>query len=269
MPCLFDHLDSVLELLSQSPFGLFTDVDGTISEIAPSPGEARVSESCRESLGILARHLAVVGAVSGRPAAEAKAMVGVEGMVYVGNHGFERWVDGSVEPAPGVEDYPARIEATLDEVRELLSIEGVIFENKGPTGSIHYRLCSDHEAALRAIMSAVDEPARASDLKVSLGRMVVEFRPPLEVNKGTAVLSLIEEWHLNGAVYLGDDTTDIDVFEAFRRGSPSFSGVGIAVVGPGTQLQVADRANFTLNGVADVERFLTRFAAEAAGRPGS
>ena len=53
MPYLFDHLDSVRELLALSPLGLITDVDGTISEIAPSPGEARVSQVCRLlSLGV-------------------------------------------------------------------------------------------------------------------------------------------------------------------------------------------------------------------------
>ncbi|TET75334.1 MAG: trehalose-phosphatase [Dehalococcoidia bacterium] len=267
MPYLFDHFDSVRKLLSLAPFGLFTDVDGTISEIAPSPAEARVSPICRQSLAVLAKHLAVVVAISGRPAAEAREMVGIDEMVYIGNHGYERWVGGVVELVPGVGDYPAGIKAVLDELRKLISIEGIILENKGPTASIHYRRCRDREAALKAIISAVGGLARASDLRVSLGKMAVELRPPLEVSKGTAVFSLIREHYLSGAIYLGDDLTDVDVFVAFHQKGLPFKGLAIGVIGEETVPQVARQADFTVNGVGDVERFLRQVVVEVVGRP--
>lgn len=269
MSHLFDHFDSIQELLSLTPVGVFTDIDGTISEIAPSPAEAKVSAVCRESLAILSRHLAVVGAVSGRSAAEARRMVSIEEMVYVGNHGLERWACGNIELVPGAEDYAGKIEATLDELRKLLSIEGVILENKGPTASIHYRRCRDHEAALKAIISAVDGLARGNNLRVSLGRMVVELRPPLDVNKGTAVRSLIEEKHLRGAIYLGDDMTDVDVFVALHQRGVPFKGIAIGVVTGETLPRVMAQTDFTLNGVGDVERFLKQLVAEVAGKPDS
>lgn len=269
MPYLFDHFDSVRELLSLAPFGLFTDIDGTISVTAPSPAEARVSPVCRESLAVLAKHLAVVVGVSGRPAAEARKMVGIDEMVYIGNHGYERWVGGGVELVPGVGDYPARIKAVLDELRKLVSIEGIIFENKGLTASIHYRRCRDREAALKAIMSAVGGLARAGDLRVSLGKMAVELRPPLEVSKGTAVFSLIKEHRLSGAIYLGDELTDVDVFVAFHQEGLPFKGLAIGVVGEETVPQVARQADFTVNGVGDVEQFLKRLVVEVVGRPAS
>ncbi|MEE8469731.1 MAG: trehalose-phosphatase [Dehalococcoidia bacterium] len=269
MPHILDHFAAVRELLLLSPFGLFTDVDGTISEIAPSPEEAVVSPVCQDSLASLSRHLAVVGAVSGRPAAEARRMVGVDEIVYLGNHGLERWVGGETELVSGAEDYPARIAAVLDELRSRISMEGVIFENKGPSASIHYRRCRDQEAALKTIMAAVDGLARASNLKVSLGRMVVELRPPLEVNKGTAVCSLIEERHLKGAMYLGDDITDVDVFVAFHQPGLPFKGISIGVVCGETSPRVIAQADFTANGVVDVERLLTQLVAEVAGRTGS
>lgn len=269
MPYLFDHFDSVRELLKSTPFGLFTDVDGTISEIAQSPGEACVTESCRDSLAILTRHLTVVCAVSGRPAAEARNMVGIDEMVYIGNHGLERWEGGAIELVPGTEDYPARIATALDVLGKRMSIEGVIFENKGPTASIHYRRCRDREAALKAIISAVDDLARTSNLRVSLGRMVVELRPPLEVNKGTAVCSLVEERHLAGAVYLGDDMTDVDVFVAFHQRALPFKGIAVGVVAGETSPRVLAKADFTVNGVGDVERFLKQLVVEVADRPAS
>ena len=267
MPYLFDHFDSVRELLSLTPLGLFTDIDGTISEIAPSPPEARVSPECRESLAILAGHLAVVVAVSGRPAAEARAMVGIDDLVYIGNHGYERWVAGSVELIPGAEEYPAKVEAVLDRLSGLISIEGVIFENKGPTATIHYRRCRGREAALRSINKAVAELVGESGLRVSQGKMTVELRPPLEVSKWTAVRTLIAEHGLRGVIYLGDDVTDVDVFVALHHGGLPFKGLGIGVVGEETVPDVRRQAGFTLNGVGDVELFLKQLAAEVAGRP--
>ena len=88
---LFNYYDAVTEVLSLRPFGLFTDVDGTISEIAPSPGQARVSPICRENLAVLAKQLDVVVAVSGRTAIETREMVGVDDIIYIGNHGYEHW----------------------------------------------------------------------------------------------------------------------------------------------------------------------------------
>ncbi|UCG83668.1 MAG: trehalose-phosphatase [Dehalococcoidia bacterium] len=264
---LFNHYDRVKEALSLRPFGLFTDVDGTISEIAPSPGQARVSPGCRESLALLARRLDVVAAVSGRTAIGTRDMVGVDDMIYIGNHGYERWVDGKVQLMPGIEPYIDSIKSVLAELEKRIAVEGVIFENKGPTASIHYRRCRDQEAALKAIMTAVEEFTSGSDLRVSRGRLVVELRPPLEVNKGTAVLSLVEERQLRGALYLGDDLTDVDVFVAFHREGLPFKGLAVAVIEDETASQVIKAADYILNGVREVERFLKRVAAEATDRP--
>jgi len=263
---LFNHYDRVKEVLSLRPFGLFTDVDGTISEIAPSPGEARVSRVCRESLTVLARRLDVVAAVSGRAAIETREMVGVDEIIYIGNHGYERWAGGRVELMPGVEPYMDSIQAVITELEKRISMEGIIFENKGPTASIHYRRCRDQEAALKAITNAVEELTAGSDLRISRGRLVVELRPPLEVNKGTAVLSLVEERHLRGAMYLGDDLTDIDVFVAFHQKGLPFKGLAVAVIEDETASRVIKEADFTLNGVREVERFLKRVAAEVTDR---
>lgn len=267
MPYLFDHFDVVKDLLALRPFGLFADVDGTIAEIAPSPAEARVSPVCRDSLITLAKHLAVVAAVSGRTAVEARRMVGINEMVYIGNHGYEKWAGGEVGLVPGVEDYPTKITEVLDKFDKLVSIDGIIVENKGPTASIHYRRCLDHEAALRAVLSAVEGLAKDADLRISLGKLVVELRPPLEVSKGTAVCSLIEEHRLSGAICLGDDLTDVDTFVALHKKKPPFKGLAIGVIGEETPSQVAKEADFILNGVTDVERFLKQVVAEVVDRP--
>jgi trehalose 6-phosphate phosphatase len=258
---LFNHLDTVAELLSRFPFGLITDVDGTISEIAPSPQEARVSPLCREQLTSLTGHLELVAAISGRPAIEVKEMVGVGGIVYIGNHGLERWCDGAVVFVEGLQRYTAKVIAVQEELGSLLAIEGIALENKGVALAIHYRLCPDRERARQAIREKIASSAIARDFRILEGKMVVELRPPAEVNKGTAVRDLVEKYQLKGGVYMGDDVSDLDAFAVMHQ--EGFCSLGI--IADETPEEVKRRADFTLNGVGDAERFLKWFAGAAPG----
>ncbi len=257
MPYLFDHLDLVEEILARRLCGLFTDIDGTISEIAHSPQEAQVSPICQKALAGLARRLPLVAAVSGRPTAEMRKMIAVENMAYIGNHGLERWLDGSIESQG--EAYRAKLARALAEVRALLAIDGIVFEDKGLSASIHYRRCPRQGWAREAILKAIAKSTAASELRIYEGRKVIELRPPIPVDKGTAVLDLVHRYGLKGAIYLGDDVTDVDAFVALRRSSKdsSFRGLSIGVIAPEALPQVAAQADLTLEGVADVERFLT------------
>src|SRR3954454_4110447 len=83
-----------MEVLRDTPSAVVTDIDGTISAIAPTPAEAMVDPGAKAALDLLARKLAVVVVVSGRAPRDAAAMVGLPGVVYVGNHGLERIVRG-------------------------------------------------------------------------------------------------------------------------------------------------------------------------------
>ena len=78
------------------------------------------------------------------------------------------------------------------------------------------------------------------------------------VNKGTAVLQLIKEYNLQGGIYLGDDFTDIDAFRAIRAASrdSNFQGFAIGITSREMPARLLSEADFTLNGITDVERFL-------------
>jgi trehalose 6-phosphate phosphatase len=258
MPYLFNHLDSVEKLLSLSPLGLFTDLDGTISETAPSPTEARVSPLCRRHLSSLREHLGLVVVVSGRPAKEVKEMVGLEKVVYIGNHGLEQWRDGEAQLFHEAEAYSAIIETLLKELSPLLEIEGITFENKGVTASIHYRKGPNPPMTRKSILTALENSPTAKGLRLLQGRKVIDVCPPVERNKGSAVLELVQSHRLEGGIYLGDDLTDVDAFKAMHS-SPtglSFQGIAIGVTSEETFPEVYQEADFTLNGVGDVERFL-------------
>lgn len=256
MSYVFDNLDAIREILALSPFGLITDVDGTISEIAQSPEEARVSPVCRQQLATLTKRLELVAAISGRPVLEAREMIGVEGMVYVGSHGLERWENGGVKFIDGVEEYPAKVMVALEELGDLRAMEGIVLENKGVALAIHYRRCPDRESARRAILEKIaTSPTCQSQFRELEGRMVVELRPrQVGVNKGAAVKALVESYHLRGGIYLGDDISDVDAFGVMH--TTGFKGLTLGVIDEETPHEVIREADFTLNGVGDVEHFL-------------
>ncbi len=269
MPYLFSHLDVVKEALRRPPFGLITDIDGTISQTAATPRQAELSPLCHRYLAALCNQLALVAAISGRPVAEVASMLNIDGMVYIGNHGLERWRQGRAEVTRGARHYCRVIKAAIEELAPLLSIKGIFIDDKRVTATIHYRLCADHQSAERNILAAIEGSPHASGLRTMPGRMAIDLIPPLTVNKGTAALGLIREYKLKGGVYLGDDLSDIDAFRAIRAAGHDldFRGLAIAVISREMPEKLVDEADFTLNGVGDVERFLG-WLAQAAAEPG-
>jgi len=258
MAYIFEHLNLIEEVLRRSPFGLITDVDGTISKTAPTPQQAKVSPICRHYLSVLNQHLALVAAISGRPAEEVKSMLKIEGIVYIGNHGLERWAEGQSEFTRDTEGYPKVIKAVIKELTPLLSIEGIKIEDKGVTATIHYRLSPKPETAKRDILAALNNSTQAKRLRIMHGKMSINLLPPIEINKGTAILDLIQGYNLRGGIYLGDDLTDVDAFRAIHSASRvlDFRGFAIGVICQEMLEGLVTEADFTLNGVNDVQRLL-------------
>ncbi len=255
---VFNHLDVIKEALRQSPFGLITDIDGTISKTAPTPQQAEVTPLCRQYLSALCNQLALVAAVSGRAADKVKSMINIDEMVYIGNHGLERFSEGHSEFTKDAQGYFKVIQSAITELTLLLSMEGISIENKGITASIHYRLCQDYKSAKQHILAMIENSSHAKDLRIIQERMAIGLLPPVEVNKGTAALSLIKEYKLRGGVYLGDDLTDIDAFRAIHTACRDldFRGFAVGIVSQEMPEELVSEADFTLNGVDDVERFL-------------
>jgi len=258
MPYVFDHLDSVREAIKLLPFGLITDIDGTISPTAPTPQQAGVTPLCQQYLSALCNHLALVAVISGRPAAEAKNMINIDGVVYIGNHGLERWVGGHSEFIKDAQDYSRVIKAAIEELTPLLSMKCVSIDDKRVTATIHYRLCQNSLSAERNILAAIENSPHARSLRTIQERMAFDLLPPVKIDKGTALLDLIQEYNLQGGVYLGDDLTDIDAFRAIHAACRDldFRGFAIGVTSQEMPEKLTEEADFTLNGVNDVERFL-------------
>ena len=259
-----------LEVLREVPAALITDVDGTISPIVSTPTAARVLPRARVALRRLRAQLALVAIVSGRSARDARRLVRVGGAVYIGNHGYDISRGFRHYVIPEAREWIPRISSALAAVRRAVECEGVLFEDKGATASIHYRLCPNPEATRRKVLAAIETSADGRMLKVEEGRMVVNLLPPLSVDKGTAVRALADEWQLRGAVYLGDDMTDTHAFRALGdlREQGHLDTLTVAVGNPTWAAEVRPCADTWVPSVEYAAALLDHLAAVLAERPG-
>jgi trehalose 6-phosphate phosphatase len=198
---------------------IFCDVDGTLAPIVERPGEAGVPADARGTLAALADRYELVGCISGRRATEARELVGVDGLAYIGNHGFERLLPGQSE-AQLDHALHAHADAAARFVEHHLDPKGVEaaglrLEDKGPIAALHWRGAPD-EVAAEAKAREIARDAVGWNLVPHWGRKVLEIRPAVELNKGTALAQLLEERRLSNALYGGDDRTDVDAFRKLR-----------------------------------------------------
>jgi len=132
-----------------------------------------------------------------------------------------------------------------------------LYENKGVTASIHYRLAPDPDVARQEILAAVEPLSDIFDLRVTEGQMVIEIRPPIDVDKGVAVERLARTHNLTGVIYLGDDLTDVDAFQAVQKlREGGIPGIAIAVVAGDTDPAVKSDSDWVFHGVVEAEKFL-------------
>ncbi|HZS58857.1 MAG TPA: trehalose-phosphatase [Gemmatimonadaceae bacterium] len=227
----FDR-DAVAPRLSGTPLVLLLDVDGTLAPIAPQPADASVPPSTHDALHTLARtNGVIVGLVSGRSAEEVRRLVPISPTWIIGNHGAEVVSpDGRETVEPRVSAY----EAVVAAARAELEASGVAVENKRWTLTVHYRN-ADPEI-VPALREKVSRVAITHGLATLGGKKILELRPPVAVNKGTAVLALGERVgafeHTASVMYAGDDSTDEDAFLALRSRAPR--AVTIHVAGEGS-----------------------------------
>lgn len=243
---------------------VFLDFDGTLAPIVPTPERAGLPGPTRavvEELGRSPR--CTVGIVSGRALDDVRARVGIDGLVYVGNHGLE--IDGGGlhldhHDAERLADDTARAVDALS--GRLAHLSGAFAENKGPTASVHYRLVPGplHQEVELAVREVV--PDDHPTLVVQPGKMIWEVRPRVDWNKGSAVRWIRERLGRSDALtfYLGDDRTDEDAF---------------AEVGPFVTARVGPpqptRAGYRLADTHEVAEFLEWLARalRSAGTPRS
>jgi trehalose 6-phosphate phosphatase len=194
---------------------VLTDIDGTLAPIVPTPEMSEVSDELKDLLRRLSGRYLLVAAISGRKTRDAFGLLGLEDVVYFGNHGFEILRDGEVEVIPEALPYLERVEELEQLAREELAPQGAFIEEKGITASVHYRN-APREVGERCVEFVKSEGEHLG-LRITVGRGVVEARPPIRADKGTAVRTLLEEYRPQRAMFIGDDTTDLDAFRELEK----------------------------------------------------
>ena len=192
----------------------FFDLDGTLAPIVGRPEDTTVPERTRELVERIGERYAMAGVISGRQALEARRILGLERLTYIGNHGFELLMPGAEQPdaAPalaGKEQIAAQFAAGLD--RERLERAGLRVEDKAAIVALHWRAAPDPVLAAQ-VASEVASEAESAGLHTHEGRMVIELRPPVAIDKGAGLESLLRFSPLQAVFYAGDDRTDVDAF---------------------------------------------------------
>ncbi len=265
------NMPNLQQVLSQQPLGLVFDIDGTLSPIAPTPGEARLYPGVR-SLLEQAREYAHIAIMTGRAIDDGAAMINLDGLTYIGSHGLE-WSNGlpgqhPVQVAPEALAYisPGNVLLDLAE-QELADLPGLLVERKRIGGTIHYRLCPDPELARQRILSLLEEPARRLGMRLDQEKQAIEIRTPLAVNKGQALLWFALLYELRGVIFAGDDRTDLDaVMEIGRlRGQQGLAALAVVVQHNDTPPALLEHADMIVQSVTGMAELLRNMLAYLRG----
>ena len=256
-------LVEALEPIRSDPSGaaVLLDIDGTLAPIVRHAADAHVPEATRTLLIEIANRYALVGCVSGRRATTARQIVAIGTIAYVGNHGGEllRPRATRAEMDPELVAWTARVRAFAQRVMttelERLRVRG---EDKDAIAAFHWRGAPDEEAAAAAV-AEIAERAQREGFVVHWGRKVLEVRPPVALDKGLGITALLRGSPVTAALYVGDDSTDLDAFRGLRRLVESgrlATALCAAVSSDEAPVELAREADLTVEGTTGVRELL-------------
>jgi trehalose 6-phosphate phosphatase len=225
----------------------FIDFDGTLVEIAETPGGISIDAGLIDLLNqIYKRSGGRTAIVSGRRMEDlASFLRGFKGPL-IGSHGAERLEGGRVirHPAHGSQD----LETMRNVVRGYLDCEpDVLLEDKPASFVLHFRQAPDRMADAEAFLAAL--VGQRSGWHLHHAKMALEVMPD-DVSKGAAIAALMDGWKRATPVAIGDDNTDEAMFHVVQE----HGGIGIKVGSNSTC------ARHCLLGVAEVHAFLRDLA---------
>jgi trehalose 6-phosphate phosphatase len=250
-------LEAFLSSLRGQRFGILTDFDGTLVRFRPHPDTPSLSPRMAQLAATLTERLPLFSLISGRGAPELLELANVPGAVYVGNHGLEELKGDDLHVAPEATAWAERLTTLHAQLGEP-TIPGVLYHNKRVTMSITYRRAADPATARMQLKTLLDEINQDYGFELFEGRYIWELKPPIHLNKGTAVARLIEEYQLDGAIFMGDDLTDIPGLEMIRelRALGRIKGLAVAVLGETEVPAVPVAGDVIAHHVEDVEELL-------------
>jgi trehalose 6-phosphate phosphatase len=259
-------LVEALEPLRSDPAhaAVLFDIDGTLAPIVRHAADAHVPEATRSLLIEIAKRYGLVGCVSGRRAATARQIVSIGTIAYVGNHGGELLRPGATRPeiAPEVAAWTERVRrfAARAYTAEHERIR-VRSEDKDAIAAFHWRGAPDEQAAAAAVQE-IARRAQEEGLAIHWGRKVLEVRPPVGLDKGLGIGALLKSPPtppVTTALYVGDDTTDLDAFRGLRslvEAGTLATAICAAVSSDEAPPELAAEADLLLDGTGGVRGLL-------------
>ncbi len=235
MKYVFKQRDTFKKALGGKRVYLFLDYDGTLAPIVEKPSQATVPRKTMRLLEALAENQNFkIAVISGRAVEDVKKRLGLPNIIYSGNHGLEIWGPRLRFTSPVTLRYKKILEQIKNALcLKLSSIPGVFVEDKGLSLSLHFRQADrkDVSAVKTIFHETVILHYVRNKIKIREGKEVLEIRPPFEWNKGKVVLWLLARHKFYKKqddivpVYIGDDETDEDAFQALgSRGLTIFVG---------------------------------------------
>ena len=248
-----------LELIGNRTPALFSDFDGTLSELNTDPRKAFIDPHCLSAIKRLRSKLPAIAIISGRMATDVRSRVGLDKITYIGNHGAEQIEDGVFSREPGKVDDSHLISDVLKYLQSRVNISGIFFEYKEISASIHYRCSINRKSAYKELSVALQEAPNIQNLDVFWGRDILEIRPRSGFHKGYALRKLVEKNKIESFVYVGDDTTDVDAFETLRtiRDEGEANGLSAAVESKGMNKKLLETADIKIHGIVEMREFLS------------
>jgi len=222
---------------------LFLDFDGTIVPIGARPEKVRLSNVMAHALDRLGRRLPIA-VVSGRPVNDLRRVMGLKHIHYVGLHGFSYATPGKrpswLAPRPSrrmVRKWKKALEAVAGKVR------GAWVEDKGIAVALHDRLVAarNRRRLQREALDALRVWVSEKQIRLLRGKRIMEALPPIDWDKGTAVMQLLQKpWARSRVpVYFGDDITDLPALRRIARSGLAIQ-VGSIPDAPKTCLRLAN-----------------------------
>jgi trehalose 6-phosphate phosphatase len=235
-------------------WALFLDIDGTLVAIAPRPHEVRIDPALPLLLGRLGSACGgALALVSGRRLADIDVLFSPLRLPAAGVHGWQRRrADGALVVAGEPIEVLRRLRRGLGAWAS--THPGLLFEDKGGSLALHYRLAPEHGPGLRRLARRL--VAHQTQLRMIDGRKVIEVLP-LGIDKGAAIATFLAEPPFAGRfpVYAGDDATDEDGFRVVNR----LGGITIRVADPELG-DAASAARYAVPSVAALRRWLAAVA---------
>ncbi|KAL0589459.1 hypothetical protein ABG067_002363 [Albugo candida] len=250
------HFNTLRSKLENKQVVIFLDYDGTLSPIVNDPLAAILSPETRQTIAQLNEHF-VTGIITGRSLSKIQEFVQLPQLYYAGSHGFD--IAGpnntSIKNQVAVE-FLKDLEALRDALKEgVQGVSGAQVEDNLFSISLHYRNVDPMNQQKIADL-AHEVGSRYPSIRCNQGKMVFEYKPKMDWNKGKALLWLLHELKLDNqddvyTIYIGDDTTDEDAFCVLNDTSNP-SGVGILV----SDHSKVTGASYTLQDTNEVRVFL-------------